>query len=98
NLLPRFFDPTSGEILIGGIPIREMSLTDLRAHIALVTQDVFLFSDSVERNIWSGDFSKSPEGIEQAAKLANAHEFVRRNPEGYGSRVGERGARFSGGE
>ena len=98
NLLPRFFDPTQGEILIGGIPIREISLSDLRAHIALVTQDVFLFSDSVEKNIWSGDFSKTSAGVEQAAKLANAHSFIQHNPEGYQARLGERGSRFSGGE
>lgn len=98
NLLPRFFDPTSGEIFIGGVSIHDMRLTELRENIALVTQDVFLFSDSVEKNIWSGDFAKSPEGIESAAKLANAHEFIQRNPQGYDSRVGERGARFSGGE
>lgn len=98
NLLPRFFDPTSGGVYIGGISIHDMKLADLRAHIALVTQDVFLFSDSVEKNIWSGDFSKPPTRIEEAAKLANAHDFIENNPEGYLSRVGERGARFSGGE
>ncbi len=98
NLLPRFFDPTSGQIFIGGVSIHDMRLTELRENIALVTQDVFLFSDSVEKNIWSGDFAKSPDGVEPAAKLANAHEFIQRNPDGYDSRVGERGARFSGGE
>ncbi len=98
NLLPRFFDPTSGQIFIGGISIHEMKLEELRANTALVTQDVFLFSDSVEKNIWSGDFNKPPEGVENAAKLANAHEFIENNPEGYNSKVGERGARFSGGE
>jgi ATP-binding cassette, subfamily B, bacterial MsbA len=98
NLLPRFFDPTEGEILIGGVPIDEMKLNDLRSKIGLVTQDVFLFSDSVERNIWSGDFKKTPTDIESAAKLANAHEFILKAEAGYKSRVGERGARFSGGE
>ncbi|MGE4132689.1 MAG: ABC transporter ATP-binding protein [Bdellovibrionales bacterium] len=98
NLLPRFFDPTSGEILIGGIPIQQMRLTELRDNIALVTQDVFLFSDSVQKNIWSGDFSKSSEKVSEAARLANADQFISKNPEGYQSKVGERGARFSGGE
>lgn len=98
NLLPRFFDPSEGEILIGGVPISEISLADLRANIALVTQDVFLFSDSVEKNIWSGDFSKSAGGVESAARLANAHAFIIHNPEGYKARLGERGSRFSGGE
>lgn len=98
NLLPRFFDPTEGEIRIGGVPIREMSLNDLRAKVGLVTQDVFLFSDSVERNIWSGDFSKPSDRILPAAKLANAHKFIEISEQGYQTRVGERGARFSGGE
>ena len=98
NLLPRFFDPTVGEVLIGGTPISEMPLAELRSKVALVTQDVFLFSDSVKKNIWSGDFTKSPTEVEGAAKLANAHNFIEANPEGYEARVGERGARFSGGE
>jgi ATP-binding cassette, subfamily B, bacterial MsbA len=98
NLLPRFFDPTKGEILIGGVPIDEMPLADLRSKIALVTQDVFLFSDTVQKNIWSGDFSKSAVDVEAAAKLANADDFIRTNPGGYDAKVGERGARFSGGE
>lgn len=98
NLLPRFFDPTEGEIRIGGIPIKDMKLDDLRAHIGLVTQDVFLFSDSVERNIWSGDFSKTEAGVQPAARLANAHEFISKSEQSYHTRVGERGARFSGGE
>ena len=98
NLLPRFFDPTSGEILIGGVPIDEISLHDLRANIGLVTQDVFLFSDTVERNIWSGDFSKPVDGVESAARLANAHDFIMKDPLGYHARVGDRGSRFSGGE
>lgn len=98
NLLPRFFDPTEGKILIGRVPIEEMNLTDLRSNVALVTQDVFLFSDSVYRNIWSGDFRKDNDGIESAAKLANAHKFISGSEAGYESSVGERGARFSGGE
>ena len=98
NLLPRFFDPTGGEIRIGGVAIDDMKLDELRSKIALVTQDVFLFSDSVERNIWSGDFARPMTEVENSAKLANAHDFIKQNPEGYEARVGERGARFSGGE
>lgn len=98
NLLPRFFDPSQGEVRIGGVPLTQMDLNDLRANVGLVTQDVYLFSDSVERNIQSGNFEKSLEGVKPAAQLANAHEFIMRNPDGYQSRVGERGARFSGGE
>jgi ATP-binding cassette subfamily B protein/subfamily B ATP-binding cassette protein MsbA len=84
--------------LIGGLSLKEMRLAEVRSKVALVTQDVFLFSDSVEKNIWSGDFSKPPTEIETAARLANAHNFISENPDGYNARVGERGARFSGGE
>ena len=98
NLLPRFFDPSAGEIKIGGIPTSEMSIQDLRRNIALVSQDVFLFSDSIEKNIWSGDFSRTQDGIEAAAKHAFAHDFILRTPQGYHSRVGDRGSHLSGGE
>ncbi|MGZ5279988.1 MAG: ABC transporter ATP-binding protein, partial [Pseudobdellovibrionaceae bacterium] len=98
NLLERFFDPTQGEILIDQTPIREINLKDLRANIALVTQDVFLFSDTIERNIWAGDFSKTNEGVIPAAKSANAHNFITRTPKGYQNQVGDRGNLLSGGE
>ena len=98
NLLPRFFEPTGGDVLIGGIPTREMRLDDLRSHVALVTQDVFLFSDTVARNIHSGDFRRDGNGILDAARLANAHDFIARSERAFETRVGERGARFSGGE
>ncbi len=98
NLLGRFFDPTQGEIYVDETPIREINLKELRAHIALVTQDVFLFSDTIERNIWAGDFSKPKDGIVSAAKSANAHNFIMRTPLGYENRVGDRGNLLSGGE
>jgi ATP-binding cassette subfamily B protein/subfamily B ATP-binding cassette protein MsbA len=98
NLLERFFDPTQGEILIDQTPIREINLKDLRANVALVTQDVFLFSDTIERNIWAGDFSKPRDGVIAAAKSANAHGFIMRTPLGYENRVGDRGNLLSGGE
>lgn len=98
NLLERFFDPTGGQITIDETPIRSMSLTDLRTNIAMVSQDVFLFSDTVQRNIWAGDFSKTAETIEDAARRANADKFIRRTPLGYQSRVGDKGNLFSGGE
>ena len=98
NLLERFFDPTQGEILVDQTPIREINLKDLRANVALVTQDVFLFSDTIERNIWAGDFSKPREGVIAAAKSANAHNFIMRTPLGYENRVGDRGNLLSGGE
>jgi ATP-binding cassette, subfamily B, bacterial MsbA len=98
NLLERFYDPTEGEILIDDVPITKMSLKDLRHNVALVTQDVFLFRDSIAKNIHAGDFAKEPSGIEPAAKLANAHHFISATPQGYQSPVGERGGFLSGGE
>lgn len=98
NLLERFFDPTSGQISIDGIPLNDIHILDLRKNIALVTQDVFLFSDSIENNIWSGDLTKSKDLIPLAAKTANADSFIERTPHGYKTLVGERGGLLSGGE
>ncbi|MEK2689294.1 ABC transporter ATP-binding protein [Bdellovibrio sp. GT3] len=98
NLLERFFDSTSGEILIDGVNIRDMGLKDLRRNIALVTQDVFLFSDTIEKNIWAGDYNRDRNDIQKMAQLANAHDFIMKMPQGYQSRVGDRGNLLSGGE
>ncbi|HVK60869.1 MAG TPA: ABC transporter ATP-binding protein [Bdellovibrionales bacterium] len=98
NLLERFYDPTSGEILIDDVPITQLSLQELRHNVALVTQDVFLFRDSIARNIHAGDFQKSADGVENAAKLANAMSFIANTPKGFESPVGERGSFLSGGE
>lgn len=99
NLLARFFDPTAGEIFIGGIPIKNFSLHELRSQIALVSQDVFLFADTIERNIQAGDFNKDIAGVEAAARLANAHNFITTATKlGYQSRVGDMGSTLSGGE
>lgn len=98
NLLERFFDPTEGRILIDDTPINEIALEDLRANIALVTQDVFLFRDSIHNNIHAGDFYKDPRLVSEAARAANAETFIQRLPEGYQTNVGERGALLSGGE
>ena len=98
NMLERFFDPTSGEVLIDDTPITHFKLEDLRAHIALVTQDVFLFRDSIARNIQSGDFTKEITGVQRAAQLANADKFITATKNGYDNQVGERGGFLSGGE
>ncbi|MCC7403669.1 MAG: ABC transporter ATP-binding protein [Bdellovibrionales bacterium] len=98
NLLERFFDPTEGQILIGGVDLRQLSIADLRDHIALVSQDVFLFGDTVRANIQLGNVNKSSGEIEDAAKLANAHDFITRTRDGYETRMGDQGALFSGGE
>jgi subfamily B ATP-binding cassette protein MsbA len=98
NLLERFFDPTSGEILIDGIDIKDINLEALRKNVALVNQDVFLFSDSIERNIQAGDFTRTISDVPDMAKMANAHDFILRMPHGYQSMVGDRGNLLSGGE
>ena len=98
NLIERFFDPTHGEIRIGDSPVKDISLEELRRHIALVTQDVFLFNDTIEGNIRDGNLNLKNTSVEEAAKIANAHEFVSKLPNGYQTTVGERGNQLSGGE
>ena len=98
NLLERFFDPTEGQILIDSIPINQFDLKELRSKISLVSQDVFLFSDTIERNIWAGNFDHSSDRVVEAAKNANAHTFITKMPKAYQSRVGDRGNLLSGGE
>jgi len=98
NLLERFFEPTQGKILIGGVPIDEIELKDLRKNIALVTQDVFLFSESIERNIMAGDFERTDGSVEDCTRSANAFDFISNTENGFKTRSGDRGARFSGGE
>ncbi len=98
NLLERFYDPASGEILIDGINIRDINLKELRRNVALVSQDVFLFSDSIERNIQAGDFNRELKDVEPVAKSANAHNFIVHSGKGYKGLVGDRGNLLSGGE
>ena len=98
NLLLRFFDPVSGEIRIDGVPIAEADLEKLRSHMALVPQDVALFADTVAENIRYGSPQATREEIERAARLAQAHEFIINLPQGYDTRLGERGVSLSGGQ
>ncbi|MNJ91203.1 putative multidrug export ATP-binding/permease protein [compost metagenome] len=98
NLAERFYDATAGDIYFDDVNILDINLQDLRKHIALVTQDVFLFSDTIEKNIWAGDFDRPKDDIVKMAKLANADSFITRMPHGYQSRVGDRGGLLSGGE
>lgn len=98
NLVERFYDATGGDIYFDDVNILDINLQDLRKHIALVTQDVFLFSDTIENNIWAGNFERSKEDIVKMAKLANADSFISRMPNGYQSMVGDRGGLLSGGE
>jgi subfamily B ATP-binding cassette protein MsbA len=98
NLLPRFYDVEEGEILIDGIDIRKVTLKSLRDQIGLVTQQTILFNDTVRNNIAYGSPNRSDEEVIEAAKAANAHEFIKRLPNGYDTIIGEQGVRLSGGE
>lgn len=103
NLLERFYDPTSGSILVDGISLSEFDVKGVRDNIALVTQDVFLFRDSIAANIRSGrgeilEQSGDLEEIESAAKHAHATDFIAKTPGGLQANVGERGGQLSGGE
>jgi len=98
NMLPRFYDVTSGVILIDGVDIRHVSLASLRAQIGIVTQETVLFDDTIATNIAYGSPQASRESIEVAARAANAHEFVTALPSGYDTTIGERGQRLSGGQ
>jgi ATP-binding cassette, subfamily B, bacterial MsbA len=98
NLLPRFYDPTAGRLLIDGIDIQSFTLASLRAQIGIVSQEVVLFDDTVLNNIAFGKQHAKEAAIVQAAKLAYAHEFVERLPQGYRTMVGEKGVKLSGGE
>jgi subfamily B ATP-binding cassette protein MsbA len=98
NLIPRFFDVTSGAILIDGVDIRDVTLTSLRAQVGIVTQETVLFDESVASNIAYGSSGASQTAIEAAARAAHAHEFITAMPEGYDTWIGERGQRLSGGQ
>jgi ATP-binding cassette subfamily B protein len=98
SLLTRFYDPTTGEILLDGIDLRDYKLTDLRNQFAIVLQEPVLFSTSIAENIGYARPSASEGEVVEAAKAANAHEFIVDLPRGYGTEVGERGMSLSGGE
>jgi ATP-binding cassette subfamily B protein/subfamily B ATP-binding cassette protein MsbA len=98
SLIPRFFDPAQGRVLVDGHDVRDVQLKSLREQVALVLQESFLFPISIAENIAYGRPQASRAEIEQAARAANAHAFVERLPEGYETHVGERGATLSGGE
>jgi subfamily B ATP-binding cassette protein MsbA len=98
NLLLRFYDSTKGRILIDGIDIKEVKISSLRKYTGLVTQEPVLFNDTVKANISYGMKWASDKDVEEAAKLANAHEFIIKLPKGYDTFVGDRGFKLSGGE
>ncbi len=98
NLIPRFFDVTSGRILIDGKDLRDLTLSSLRRQVAQVTQETILFNDTVRNNIAYGQPEVKTELVEQAAHNALAHDFIIRMPQGYDTVIGEKGFRLSGGE
>lgn len=98
NLIPRFYDVSGGRLLINGRDIRDLTLKSLRLLIGMVTQDTILFNDTVAANIAYGHTEASREAVEGAARRAHAHEFISQMPEGYGTMIGERGLRLSGGQ
>jgi subfamily B ATP-binding cassette protein MsbA len=98
DLLPRFHDVTSGRITIDGRDLREVTLASLRALLGIVTQETFLFHDTLEYNIAYGKPGATREEVERAARLAQAHDFIAALPEGYATPVGERGVKLSGGQ
>ncbi|MDR2428966.1 MAG: ABC transporter ATP-binding protein/permease [Candidatus Margulisbacteria bacterium] len=98
NLLPRFYDATSGRILIDGLDVREYSFNSLRSQIGIVTQETILFSGTIRENIAYGKDKAAQEEIEQAARMANADNFIKLFPSGYMTYIGERGVRLSGGQ
>jgi len=98
NLLPRFYDPQQGEILIDGINIRDVTLNSLRRQIGIVPQDTILFSGTIADNIAFGQADQPLEAIQQAAQIANAHPFISQLSQGYYTYVGEHGVNLSGGQ
>jgi subfamily B ATP-binding cassette protein MsbA len=98
DLIPRFYDISSGRITLDGVDIREVTLESLRSQIGIVTQSTFLFNDTARNNIAYGDPSKDMDHIVAAAKAAHAHDFIMAMPQGYDTLIGEMGARLSGGQ
>ena len=98
SLIPRFYDPTQGRILVDGCDIRKATLHSLRSQIGIVMQDATLFAGSIRDNIAFGSETATEEDILNAAQAAQAHEFIIRSPQGYATRIGERGVTLSGGQ
>jgi ATP-binding cassette subfamily B protein len=98
NLIPRFYDPTEGHILVDGQDIRRVTVRSLRDQVSIVLQDTTLFATSIRENIAFGRPDATEEEIIAAARAASAHEFILEMPQQYDTRVGERGATLSGGQ
>ena len=98
DLLPRFYDPTEGKILIDGADIKQIKLKDLRSMIGIVTQEPILFNDTVFNNIALGFPGATEDQVMEAARIANAHDFIMRMEKGYQTFIGDRGSKMSGGK
>ena len=98
SLVPRFYDASDGRVLLDGVDVRDVTLTSLRREIGIVAQDPFLFSDTVRENIAFGRADATDAEVERAARLAQAHDFIERLPDGYDTVIGERGITLSGGQ
>ncbi|HEY9708750.1 MAG TPA: ATP-binding cassette domain-containing protein, partial [Oculatellaceae cyanobacterium] len=98
DLIPRFYDPTQGQVLIDGVDLQKFEINSLRRKMAVVSQDTFIFNTSVRNNIAYGTQGASEEAILEAARLANALEFIQEMPEGFETQLGDRGVRLSGGQ
>lgn len=98
QLVPRLYDPDEGEVLVDGLPLRDLTLASLRAQVSVVLQETVLLSGSVAENIGYGIADATPAHIEAAARMANAHDFIMALPDGYATQLGERGSTLSGGQ
>lgn len=98
DMLPRFYDTTKGEILIDGVALKDAKINDVRALMGIVTQESILFNDTVFNNIAFGMEGVTEAQVIEAAKIANAHEFISKMPQGYQTNIGDRGSKMSGGQ
>ena len=98
DLIPRFYDPKRGKVLIDGVDVKEVSLGSLRKQIGIVTQEIILFNDTIRANIAYGKPGVSEQEIQEAARQAHAHDFIKNLPSGYETTIGDRGMKISGGE
>ncbi len=98
DLLPRFYDPTAGRVTIGGRDLRDLRVADLRSLMGCVNQEAILFNDTIFNNITFGVESATLEEVEDAARIANAHDFIMATEHGYETPIGDRGCRLSGGQ
>jgi subfamily B ATP-binding cassette protein MsbA len=98
DLIPRFYDPTEGQLLIDGVDIREYKILELRRHMGMVSQESILFNDSIFNNIAFGQVNASNEAVEESARVANAYDFIKETDNGFQTNIGDRGNKLSGGQ